>query len=600
MSIADALVRFIRALEVSSARPDTRQDLGTFLNWLLPRDGFSLRLPFRYPGPRRKVERGTLIEGVDLVASKRTDDEREHLYLFVLAREDANDPSHLPEVMDRALMAIGGHAPSDFIDLFIDEGICESVSIVAVDNGVLDREALAHWRGAITQRIRDAGFELLWWPVPTLVDHGLVALGLPHDETVFPPMIRAFYSAVRSGLETRGRLELEAIDRLLHQRLGVDPARSIADARYLLSELSLFTAMLTHLDAARSTGLLDVIDALYRVATASIAAVLTVPGGREDAVTVETLVDQLRTFVEVGERLADVLTPLSEVPEGLVVSGGSEKIDWPLRTTRLVRDLAVVAHVAGELIGRMKGRAEADDEHLERMVEKCIRVSVGLAQNNEGGLCTPIVDDQLIEHAIIWRVWLAHGMSETVRRMAEQMVQRWRLRRYMGLPGPGLYQHFSAPMQDRDTQVLAEVWSDPESRPPAFEEGGSTLLPVALVVASRLGVSFEPDVIAAFGAITVGGRERPAIHAQSWSLPADAPSRWYDLSEDDLNRRGVCRVHALSDLPMFLARFAEWQVAIETSPARQMGLESLDLMAWVRWRVRPPVRWLLDALPGEG
>ncbi|MEZ4434794.1 MAG: hypothetical protein R3F65_20515 [bacterium] len=27
----------------------------------------------------------------------------------------------------------------------------ESVSIVAVDNGVVDREALAHWREAITQ-----------------------------------------------------------------------------------------------------------------------------------------------------------------------------------------------------------------------------------------------------------------------------------------------------------------------------------------------------------------------------------------------------------------------------------------------------------------
>lgn len=582
---------YVRSLDARTDAPDDEQDLGGFVSWFLARQDFAIRLPFRHAGPRRKVNKGRLEEGIDLIASRRTDDEREHLYLFVIVPHDAGGDTDALHVMDPDLAALR-HAPRAFIDVFVDDGICDTVTLVAVENARAGQRAVSFWRGMMSARLEQAGYEFQMWGPPELVSRGLAALHgrAEHERTdrqLFPPIIRPFYGVILDGL-TSGRINLETVDRLLGQRLKGDRLSTTDGLRRTLAEVSLFLSMLAETEQGGTTALLDLIDTTHRVACAGLAAALAAPGA-VDAVTIRDVMRAvLSHVVHAGERLRDALAGLADVRDGLALAGPSEFIDWPLRTMRLLRDLALTAHIAREL----------GDGGFDTLSTSCVELLSSLVQHNLGGACTPITDDQLIEYVIIWRVCLDHDRQDIVEEMVSDMLGRWRLRRYAGLPGPGLYQYAPPAFGVNDAQVLAEAWHG-DTRPPTFEDAGSTLLPVVLFMAHRLGVAPSQEALEVFGALRVGERQLHPIHPQSWSPPSDAPCRWHDQSEDDLRLTGVCRVHSLGDFETFVDDFPRRQPSLDASPAARMGLESVDLLAWVRWRTRPPLRWLLDAVMSE-
>ncbi len=70
----DVLERYIRSLaerELKDDAPERLQDLGTFLDWLLERRGFTLLLrAYKHTGTARRKSAGRLQLGVDVVASK--------------------------------------------------------------------------------------------------------------------------------------------------------------------------------------------------------------------------------------------------------------------------------------------------------------------------------------------------------------------------------------------------------------------------------------------------------------------------------------------------------------------------------------------------
>lgn len=605
------LDRYVRTLQERNDRPDDWQDLGTFLAWLLRKSGFTLRLPpFHYDGPTRTVSKGRRQDGVDVIATRPGTDGATDIFLFVLKRGNFGRSDWAGEkTMGGDLEWVRSHEPAEFEQHLDPDQTCGRVVVVAVHNGGFDAEAFDGQRKTFGKRLRKDGFDFEWWDAPVLVDRALTALGDIPDDQLFPPTIRAFYGAIIDGATstTPARIDLAAIDRLLHQRLRRPPATRRDDLERRLTELSLFMAMLAESEPGRGDALLDLLDALNRVIPACMAAVVDIDAQKSRKLAA-ILRDLLSVYITTGQRLADALTPIAETRRGLTLVAPSERIDWPLRTVRILRDLALAARAAGDLAAHHRAaaakgkttddqnRATAAADLADDIADRCRARMTVLAAHNDGALATPITDDQLIEYAVIWRTWLDAGTPEPVRENLEAMIERWRFRRYTGMPGPGLYQSAGTPFDARDARTLADTWLG-ERRPPEFEEGGSTLLPVMLFIGHRLGIPIEPERIQAFGAVRVGEDERPPIHPQSWAPPEDAPERWYAQDDDDLRRAGTCRVHALSDFDRFVADFPARQPALTPSPAQAMGLEAIDLMAWVRWRTRPPLAWLLGALP---
>jgi hypothetical protein len=267
--------------------------------------------------------------------------------------------------------------------------------------------------------------------------------------------------------------------------------------------------------------------------------------------------------------------------------------------------LALAARAAAELAAhhrQLESRARAADERdrehaavtrFELAHDRCLARCIALATHNIGALATPITDDQLIEYAILWRTLLDAEKTDLLKRIIAELLARWFIRRRLGFPGPALYQHARSPMRDQDVRALAEAWTA-GALPPSFEDGGSTLLPVALAFASRLGVPIDPADLVVFKPLKTRVRTLEAVHPQSWSPPEDASRRWYG---EPLSDEGVCHVHQLDDIEQLIQLLFELHAPSPKSPMSEFGFESIDAMAWVLWRTRPPLRWLLDALP---
>ena len=80
----DLLNTYIRALTEREDRPQTSQDLGTFVTWLLERQGFRVVMrAVRYGEGEVLKSAGDLQSGVDIRALRKEGDE-EVLYRFVL------------------------------------------------------------------------------------------------------------------------------------------------------------------------------------------------------------------------------------------------------------------------------------------------------------------------------------------------------------------------------------------------------------------------------------------------------------------------------------------------------------------------------------
>lgn len=601
------LDRYVRSLLERSDHPEQQQDLGTFLTWLLVRMGFTLRLlPFHYAGPQRRVSKGRFQGGVDLVASRQGTDGSEDVYLFVLkrgniGRSDLRSESGMWADLDERRF----HSREEQAMWLPLDSKLGRVVVVAAHNGEFDMEALAEPRRTLQRRLEHDGYDLDWWSAIELVDKAVAVLGKGADDQLFPPMVRPFYGVVLDELRTAGQIRADAIDRLLDARLPLDDAIVRDDLLRALTELSLFVAMLASMDQEQSRGLLDLLDALIHLITRCMAKV--VDAGEASAPVQGALVELLGTFVGAGDRLADILDPIIEIPDGLALMRDSECVDWPLRTVRLVRDLVLTTRVAKDLeayyVRRSRGATDDTERRafqergdgFHRIAERSVERSRVLAEHNLGGMATPITDDQLVEYAIIWRTWLEHGKTESAATLADQMLSRLVLRRYsLRLPGPALYLSAGTPMPEGQARVLAEAWSGLHRV--EFEDGGSTLIPVVLLVAWRLGVQIDETAVAKFGDIQVAERTLSPVHLQSWIPPQDAPRIWYRAS---LRKVGVCRIHPNDKLAPFLAQLTQRQPRLDPGPASALGLPSIDALAWVRWRTRPPLQWLVDVLPDD-
>lgn len=598
--LREQLDHYVRALRERDDLPEERQDLGTFVMWLLRRLDYTIRLaPLHYQETSRKVSKGRYQGGIDLVASRPGDGNAEDLFLFVLKHGNFGRAEwKQPDGIIGDLNDLGDTDPTSHARWLPSDFELGRVVIVVCHNGEFDDETVAEQRRNRQRHIEERGFGFEWWSAVELVDIAQRVLGDGADDQLFPPTVRPFYGVVLDALATTKRIDHDAIERLLAARLpGKKP-----EVLRALTELSLFAAMLTAQPAAREATL-DLLDALRAIVTRSAAALVahqeTGPRFRE------ALTDLLATFVSAGGVLCELLAPLAEAPDGLATNGPGELIDWPLRAARITRDLTLTARISTDLVAyyrRLESRAKHDAaresarKHAARLEELhtcCLARCLSLTKHNIGGLGTPITDDLLIEYALLWRTLLDAGEQELVRQLIAELFTRWVLRRRLGYPGPALYQHARTPMRERDVRTLAEAWIS-GSLPPSFEDGGSTLLPVVVALAMCLDVEVDLASLQVFKVLRTESGTRGAVYPQSWIPPDDAGQRWYG---EALSDEGVCHVHELDDPQRMVARLFELHGALPTSAMAELGFGSIDGLAWVQWRTRPPLRWLFDALP---
>lgn len=598
--LREQLDHYVRALRERDDQPEARQDLGTFVLWLLRRLGYTIRLaPLHYQETSRKVSKGRYQGGIDLVASRPGQGDAEDLFLFVLKRGNFDRSEwKKPDGIIADLNILGDTDPENHVQWLPNDVELGRVVIVVCHNGEFEDETVAEQRRARRRHIESRGFGFEWWSAVELVDFAQRVLAEGADDQLFPPALRPYYGVLLDALATTKRIDQDAVERLLAARLP-GTADELLRA---LTELSLFAAMLAAQPAARDATL-DLLDALRAIVTRSAAALVVhqQTGPR----FCEALADLMATFISAGGVLCELLAPLGEASDGLAIGGPGDLIDWPLRVARITRDLILAARAARDLATYHRQLALRTTDHaahenarhhdarFEDLNARCLACCISLTRHNMGALATPITDDLLIEYALLWRTLLDAGEQELVRQLIAELFTRWVLRRRLGYPGPALYQHARTPMRERDVRTLAEAWIS-GSLPPSFEDGGSTLLPVVVALAMCLDVEVDLASLQVFKVLRTESGTRGAVYPQSWIPPDDAGQRWYG---EALSDEGVCHVHELDDPQRMVARLFELHGALPTSAMAELGFGSIDGLAWVQWRTRPPLRWLFDALP---
>lgn len=200
--------------------------------------------------------------------------------------------------------------------------------------------------------------------------------------------------------------------------------------------------------------------------------------------------------------------------------------------------------------------------------------------------------------------------------MAMSTAQRLRWMKDLGLPLPALYQHARVPPDDEDLHVLAEThlrgWLE---APPAFNDHGSTILPLVLYLAHRRGGSVDASDVASFtppapgdlqteagspGAkvsaeASVPGRPERLVYLQSWRPPEDAADEWY---VQEIRHRGMVKVFELTHgLEAMAKEFESFNRPLPQSPAESWKLPVIDRIAWKCWRTPPPMAIFCEGVP---
>jgi hypothetical protein len=619
--VKETLSRYIRSLteqEQAGDAPERRQDLGTFVDWLLERQGFTIHLrTFKHEGPARVKNSGKIQYGVDILASRPDSDGEPRLYYFVLkegkfGRAEWGASEQGSMIHDLWLAAERNRQLDGWYTL--EDIPFKGFTVVAVHNGDLDREDLAAHVAELQAKFRRRDITLEWWDAGRLVElalehvpgHEVPYLQQGADASLFPPGVRPFVRGALDSLRcTEGRaFELAAVDRLLDEvlPLGHAAVKTGSDTRLvegnsveprflrrLLSELALFAKMV-EIESTRvaQDSTLPVLETLERILCRAMEHARRTPRERfgEHRKPIEELFQALlEQYLERAEVLLERLNPLRAVPHGLALRSSSELVDYPLRALRLGAHLATAGlALLLDATTPQPGRAQRFAKALH-----------DLWRHNEGGFANPVTDDQIIELGLIWELWLRSGMHSEAIETATSLLNRLMLRKAFHFPLPALYQSARVPMKDEHAQTLVETYLRPLSAaPPAFEDRGSTIVPLAIYLAQKGGGVHdellqslaEPRSLSPQGEHAEERMERP-LHLQSWMPPKDAATAWY---ANGLESSGLMRVFDVSrGIAGLVKHFLAFNQPLLKSPAEEWGLPIIDRMAWKLWRALPPM-----------
>jgi hypothetical protein len=280
--------------------------------------------------------------------------------------------------------------------------------------------------------------------------------------------------------------------------------------------------------------------------------------------------------------MVEHLAPLLHVEHGLALGSPSERIDFPMRSLRLAGHLATAGSAAFDLGNQ--GAATRFGDVLEAVFTR-----------NQGGALSPVLDDQVVELALVWDLWRRLGRADLVTSTARGLVHRLALRRQFDLPLPALWLPTAPRLNARTVRILVDAHF--HRSPPGFEQGGSQILPLALY----LGWSDPHDPEAESILVTTGPgaagspdlaqsqtRQPEAVFLQSWLPPDDAPRNWYGES---LAHRGNAYVYpSQTPFAAFRQQFERFNRPLSTtSEAERIGLPTIDRIAWKIFRNPPPL-----------
>src|SRR5690606_32740733 len=147
----------------------------------------------------------------------------------------------------------------------------------------------------------------------------------------------------------------------------------------------------------------------------------------------EILVELVDRYIGRAQRLLDHLEPILDTPYSLALRADSETLDYPLRALRLAGYLAIAGLACLD---------REDSDRAPRFADALAR----LARSNEGGVLSPIADDQIIELAAMWMLWLRTDRSADVVITASRLIERMVIRKQTDRPLPALWQSARMPM----------------------------------------------------------------------------------------------------------------------------------------------------------
>jgi len=608
--ILERYIRSLREQEQSPASaPEYRQDLGTFMDWLLERHGYRVHIrAFRYDGTDRRTATGERQWGIDITASRQEPSGATVGSLFVLKHGDVGVAQwdDGPGSLRHDVRLAAELSDDDKRNLTPGESITRW-EVVAVHNGDFNLSQLRSQRENLVAKTKERqGVDVIWWDANRLTELALAAprrtvsvsqsLVDQADEGIFPPGVRPFaqlainsLQRVQSGIA----FDLKAVDRLIEAVLPKSEPSSkqgaVKPARWhrRVSELSLFAEMVAVECRNRPViggSTLPALETYERVICRAVHLLALAPEASRGKSVLNNAADLLRLLLEkyldLGLLLREHLSPVLGLENGLALSSSSERLDYPLRAMRLLGYLAVAAHVASD-IGR-----DNDRNVLVDAIER-------LCSHNAAGALTPSLDDHVVELSILWDLLLGLGRVASATQTAQEVTNRILLRRAFGLRMPAFWLSSSLPLEDRTLRILVESQFE---RTVEYEDGGSQILPLALYIGWRAASVEEAEQILRWAApnpAKMGLSEqhqdevRP-IHQQSWLPPDDAAQSWY---ADSLARKGTSHVFPNSgSAPEFFDGFERFNRPLsKPSVAELLGLPSLDRIAWKQFRNPPPM-----------
>jgi hypothetical protein len=628
--LLDVYVRSLTEQEQQRDAPEHRQDLGTFMCWLLERHGYDIHLrAYQREGTAHVSQRGRIQWGVDILASKPDPDGVDRAYRFVLKRGDFGSAEFQPAErgsMIHDLWLAAGRDPAEDARHAPDLGSWGRVTVVAVHNGSLKTEEIGQQVKQMCQQIEQKmPVKVEWWQAEELVDMALAPPADPHrriladeaDASLFPPSVRPF---ARLALDSLRRdpagmgdtFDFEAVDRLIEESLPLGRSRSghgpgvrvgegsplkARHVRRIGAELSLFAGMV-EVECRRlaQSNTLPPLETIARILCRMMEHLRRLSpsdtNGHKRAL--RRIVDLLLgRYIDQATLLRLHLEPLLAHPYGLALPGDGEQIDYSLRTLRLAGHLAIAGLGCLDLEAEPR-RAEASQfaDALERLVKA-----------NEAAVLSPVTDDQIIELAAIWMLWLRLGRQDAVAGTAHQWLERTWVREQLGLPGPSLWIRARIPMAPQEIHTLVSAHLLGRDNEPGFRDTGTTILPLAVTLCHALGRPPENRLLAPLQPVqrSKAPGELPqqvrVLYAQSWRPPPDAADEWYC---QEIRYRGKVKVYdgegGAAALAEAFQHFHEDDVP--DSPAATVWKRPvIDWMAWMVWRTPPPMGMFLPLLP---